>query len=189
MPRSFWTGAAAGCAFLVVELAGRVLAGVPTIPELIQDRLVLLMPGPLFAFVLDRLLYLGKPSLFIGLGVIQLLLAGLGGVLFQRWRQPIAAALIPWLLTGLVVLPAAGRGIFAGAAAVALVDLLAFAAYAAALSAYSGRPAAAEAASGADGRPVPAGAAALDRRAALGGGLTFLASLVLGRQIIGTLPA
>jgi len=188
MPRSFWTGAAAGCAFLVVELAGRVLAGVPTIPELIQDRLVLLLPGPLFAFVLDRLLYLGKPSLFIGLGVIQLLLAGLGGVLFQRWRQPIALALIPWLLTGLVVLPAAGRGIFAGAAAVALVDLLAFAAYAAALSAYSGRPAAAEAA-GADGPPVPGGAAALDRRAALGGGLTFLASLLLGRQIIGALPS
>jgi hypothetical protein len=56
MWRSFWSGLAAGCAFVVVALLARAIAAVPTLPELAQDRLVLLLPGPLFAFLLDHLL-------------------------------------------------------------------------------------------------------------------------------------
>lgn len=59
-PAAFVGGVAGGGGFLVVELAARVVAGIPTLPELIQDRLVQALPGPVFSFVLDRLLYLGK---------------------------------------------------------------------------------------------------------------------------------
>ena len=87
--RHFLIGVVAGLAFVVVELAGRVLLRVPTLPELIQDRLVLLTPGPVFAFILDHLLYLGKPTFFASLLLLQLVLAGLGGLMLARWPRPL----------------------------------------------------------------------------------------------------
>src|SRR5436305_7457663 len=63
-PRStlaaFGSGLVAGGTFLVIELGARVAAGVPTLPELVQDRLVQALPGAAFSFLLDRLLYLGN---------------------------------------------------------------------------------------------------------------------------------
>ncbi len=184
-------GIVAGCALLVVELAGRVFAGVPTVPELIQDRLVQLLPGPVFSFVLDRLLYLGKPLLFASLLLLQLLLAGVGGVLYSRWRQPVALAGLPWLMTGLLLLLVTGQGLFAGSVGVALVELLAFAAYAAGLEVYSTgrREHSAPATDGGASVEAPSDRAVADRRVVIGGSLTFLASLLLGRQIVGTLPS
>jgi Mo-co oxidoreductase dimerisation domain len=106
--RSWWYGAAAGCAFVVVELLGRVLRTVPTLPELIQDRLVLLLPGPIFSLLLDRFLYLGKPLLFATLLLGQVAFGGLAGMAIGRWGRPAAAGAALWLLTGLVVLPGTG---------------------------------------------------------------------------------
>ena len=191
--RGFWIGVAAGCAFLVIELVGRVVAGAPTIPELIQDRLVLFLPGPVFSFVLDRLLYLGKPALFASLLLLQLVLAGLGGLVFRRWREPVALAVVPWLVTGLILLPIAGQGIFAGSVAETVVSLLAFAAYAVALVVYSTEEQNAPrlVAAGRSAPEMAAGPAApaTSRRLIVGGGLSFLASLVLGRGVIGNLPS
>lgn len=191
--RGFWIGITAGCAFVLVELAGRLVAGVPTVPELIQDRLVLLLPGPVFSFVLDRLLYLGKPALFTALLLAQVLFAGLGGLVFARWRRPVALALVAWLAIGVVLLPLAGQGIFAGRLGVAVVTLLSAASYAVALVAY-------EQWSRSESRMAVAALTAIDtaadtspplasRRMLVGGGLTFLVSLILGREIVGTLPA
>jgi hypothetical protein len=76
-------GAAAGCALTTVALIGRIVDGVPTLPDLVQDRLVLLLPGPVFALLLERFLYLGKPLLFAGLLLAQVAIGaalGVGGV-------------------------------------------------------------------------------------------------------------
>jgi DMSO/TMAO reductase YedYZ molybdopterin-dependent catalytic subunit len=180
--RSFWIGIGAGCALLVVELGGRVLAGVPTVPELIQDQLILLLPGPIFSFVLDRLLYLGKPLFFTSLLIFQVVLGGLGGILVARWRRPIALATIGWLATGFVLLPVTNQGVFAGSLGVALVSLLAFATYALALIVYRGEPLRA-AHRAVDEQPD------LSRRLIVGSGLSALVSMILGRQIVGTLPS
>ena len=53
---AFGSGLAAGCGFLVVELAARLALAVPTLPELAQDRLVQILPGPIFSLLLNRLL-------------------------------------------------------------------------------------------------------------------------------------
>jgi DMSO/TMAO reductase YedYZ molybdopterin-dependent catalytic subunit len=184
--RHFLIGVIAGLAFVVVELAGRVFLRIPTLPELIQDRLVLLTPGPVFAFILDRLLYLGKPTFFASLLLLQLVLAGLGGLVLARWSRPLGLAAVLWLVTGLVVLPLTGQGVFANRADVAVLTLLAFGAYALAFAVYSGF-------TGWSWPPLASRLAAPRERAAnrrllLGGGVTFLASLTLGRWIVGTLP-
>ena len=138
--RSFWSGVDAGCAFVIVTLLARTLAGLPTLPELAQDRLVLLLPGPLFAFVLDHLLYLGKPLLFVSLLLAQVVLGGIVGIVLGRWRRLWDIALVLWLFTGVIVLPLVGQGIFAGSLAVALITLIAFLTYAATFALFAGIP-------------------------------------------------
>ena len=56
--------------------------------QLIQDSLVLRAPGQVFAFMLDRMLYLGKPTFFASLLLLQLLLAGSAGLVLARWPRP-----------------------------------------------------------------------------------------------------
>lgn len=190
--RDFRIGVVAGCAFLVVELLARLVAGVPSVPELLQDRLVVLAPGPVFSFVLDRLYYLGKPLFFTGMLVLQLVLAGVGGVVVARWRRPAALAAILWLLTGFVVFPIFGRGVFANQVSVAVATLIAFGAYALALVYYGGAPMGSAIRTTAEsaettGNPL-GGPANPERRLLLGGGVSLLATIVLGREVIGALP-
>src|SRR5262245_13860390 len=107
-PAAFASGLVAGGTFLVIELGARVAAGVSTLPELVQDRLVQALPGPAFSFVLDRLLYLGKPLLFSGLLALQLLVAGLVAVALARWHRPVVLLTALWLVECVVLLPLAG---------------------------------------------------------------------------------
>src|SRR4051812_44656648 len=107
VPAAFLSGAVAGGAFLVVELAVRVAAGVATLPELVQDRLVQALPGAAFSFLLDRLLYLGKPLFFGGLLLLQLVVAGLVGVVLARWHRPVVVLTVLWLAVGLGLVPLA----------------------------------------------------------------------------------
>ncbi len=178
----FCGGLAAGSAFLVVELSARIIASVPTLPELVQDRLVQQLPGPAFSFLLTRLLYLGKPLLFAALLLLQLLLGGFVGVLIARWRRPMLLGSLCWLATGVVLLPLAGSPIFDRSVDVALSELLAFAVFVFALEAFW-RPAWRT-------RPARAPARGKDiaRRELLGGGALFLAAIVLARRAIGRLP-
>jgi DMSO/TMAO reductase YedYZ molybdopterin-dependent catalytic subunit len=186
--RGFLIGFAAGSVFLVVELLGRIVAGVPTLPELVQDRLVLLMPGPIFSFVLDHLLYLGKPLLFVGLLVGQLILAGVGGVVVDRWPRPFVVAGIFWLFTGLFVLPVAGQGVFAGDFGVALATLLAYLGYALVLAFYRHE----SVLDASDSSPTKCASlveTSTGRRLLVGSALSLLASAVLGKMVIGVVPS
>ena len=131
--RRLGAGAIAGLAFLVVQLLGRTLLGVPTLPELVQDRVLLVMPGPLFAFFLERLLYLGKPLFFAGLLVFELVLLTVAGLLASDRRRAIVLAGALWLSAGGILAPLTGRGFYAGDPRVALTSLAAFAAYGLAL--------------------------------------------------------
>ena len=185
--RSVLSGVAAGCAFVVVALLGRVAARVPTLPELVQDRLVLLLPGQVFSFLLDRFLELGKPLLFTSLLLTQIALGGLAGLIIGRWGRPFVVAAVLWLATGLIVLPLAGRGVFAGSIAVACVTLLAFVAYALAFVYFAGVPLPWRRIVGPP--PKPVAGSRRDRRRLLAGGLLGAAALALAVRAIGRTPA
>src|SRR6266480_2516776 len=126
----FVAGLVAGSALVALSLAAKVIAGVPTLPELGQDRLIQSVPGPVFAFMLRRLLYLGKPALFISLLALEVVVLGAGGIAAFRWHKPVVIAVVLWLLVGFIVLPVLGRGVFDGRFDVAWTSLAAFGAYA-----------------------------------------------------------
>ena len=102
-------GAAAGLMMIAAMLALRVLAGALSPPELFEDQVIALLPGSLFAFVLDRLQFSAKPLLLVGLAFLPLPVgAGLGWLYGCRWPQHrwlargsllggIAYGLIVWL--------------------------------------------------------------------------------------------
>jgi hypothetical protein len=87
--RQFGIALNAALAFVVVQLLGRLVADMPSAVEVVQDQLVLLLPGPVFSFVLDRLLYLGKPLFFASLLVGLVLVLGALGAVALRSREAI----------------------------------------------------------------------------------------------------
>jgi DMSO/TMAO reductase YedYZ molybdopterin-dependent catalytic subunit len=176
---------------VLVALLARVAHAVPTLPELAQDRLVLLLPGSLFSELLDRFLYLGKPILFSSLLLAQVLFGGLLGLLLGRGRRMLLIVPALWLVTGLVLLPLAGHGVFTQSLAVAVATALCFAAYALSFAFFAGwlsLP------SGWTWRLHRANAEVtseprFDRRRLLAGGALALGAALLARRAIGTLPS
>jgi DMSO/TMAO reductase YedYZ molybdopterin-dependent catalytic subunit len=117
-------GLAASLALTGLTLALRVIAGVPSPPELAEDWVLGLIPGELFSLALERLGYAGKPLLLIALVGVQLI-AGilLFGVVGSRLypRTPAwsasrrrAVQLIISGVGGLVSLAALGELVRAG---------------------------------------------------------------------------
>jgi DMSO/TMAO reductase YedYZ molybdopterin-dependent catalytic subunit len=189
--RRFAIGLNAALAFVVVQLLARLVAGVPSVVEVVQDQLVLLLPGPVFSFVLDRLLYLGKPLFFAGLLIGLVLVLGALGAVALRLHEAILFAAVLWVLGGLAELIATGNGFFAGRADLALSGLIACAAYGAILIVESTRdpqvvPASVERV---DTTAPSAGGSLWDRRELLSGGALFVVAAVLARQVIGNLPS
>lgn len=169
---SFAIGTLAGLGFLLVELLARVVVGVPTLSELVQDRVLMLLPGPVFALVLERLLYLGKPLFFVGLLVLQLVLLGLGGLAKPGGWWAFAFAGLLWLLVGGSLAPLTSKGFYAGDPRVGVTCLAAFAAYG--LILWLSRP-----------RAVATSyLPTYRRRALLAGGTLLLASGVLTQRLI-----
>src|SRR5438067_13837445 len=78
-------GVAAGVlAALVILLASvvlRLLSGVTSLPEVVAEGLLVIMPGALFSAVLDRLQHAGKPLFNVAVGIGMLIVGGLLG----RW--------------------------------------------------------------------------------------------------------
>src|SRR5439155_24983461 len=137
-------------------------------------------------FMLRRLLYLGKPALFISLLALEVVVLGAGGIAAFRWHKPVVIAVVLWLLVGFIVLPVLGRGVFDGRFDVAWTSLAAFGAYAFVLLLLD--PEREKQPS-----PEPAGlpwspGGRISRREMIGGGFFLLASAVLVRTAIGKLP-
>ncbi|HEY8742545.1 MAG TPA: hypothetical protein VIU62_05575, partial [Chloroflexota bacterium] len=123
-------GSAGGLAMVLAGLALQPLVGLPTLPELLQDRLVKLTPGALFGLLIDRLQYAGRPLLYSSLLLLELVVLVAVGALAVTlaegrgadalppprhrpvWRIVILAILL-WLGIGLIILPLAGLGPFA----------------------------------------------------------------------------
>ncbi len=112
-------GAAAGVAAAATMYLLASLAGTRTLPALLSEPFLALMPGPLFGFLIDRLQHLGKMLEELGLLVAMvLLLAGLGAAIAlwrRRWpgaHLPLAGAAAAWLIVMVLALPLGGAGLF-----------------------------------------------------------------------------
>src|SRR5262245_51711434 len=91
----FVAGLVAGAAAVVALLGMRALAGGPSLPELVEEGIVRLMPGWLFSALLDRLRFSGKPLLF-GLILVGMLLVG--GAIGARYARAARGPFAPvWL--------------------------------------------------------------------------------------------
>jgi DMSO/TMAO reductase YedYZ molybdopterin-dependent catalytic subunit len=103
---------AAGAMYLLASVAG-----VRTLPALLSEPLLAVLPGPVFGFLIDRLQHLGKVIEELGLVLAMLLLlAALGAaVAIAGARRPVAhlpllAALLAWILVVALALPLGGAG-------------------------------------------------------------------------------
>lgn len=107
-----------GAALAVAVSVGLGLAvGAPSLPELLADRLLERLPGPLFSFVLDRLQTAAKPLFYLAIvGTVVAIGAAVGAWFGRRRpRAPLGGALLValalWGIQELVVLPVAGAGV------------------------------------------------------------------------------
>jgi DMSO/TMAO reductase YedYZ molybdopterin-dependent catalytic subunit len=114
--RGFGPGFTAGIAVTLVLFAYRAATGVPTPVEALDERMVQLLPYPLFAFVLANLQHLAKPFGFMMAVLTSLIGFGAGGMLYARIggesRRPrfvpaLVTAAVTWVfLTTVVSAPA-----------------------------------------------------------------------------------
>ena len=99
-------GAAAGLAAAVLFLATgfllRFLVGAPTLPELAGEALIELTPKPIFSLLLDKLLFLAKPLMFVTLLLGMVGGGGLLGAGYVRWiRRAERRGTVGTLLNGI----------------------------------------------------------------------------------------
>jgi DMSO/TMAO reductase YedYZ molybdopterin-dependent catalytic subunit len=95
-----------------------LLTGLRTLPDLLQQPILAVMPGPVFGFLIDNLQHAGKVLEEAGLIVTMVLalavLGALAGFATDRFGLPragLVAAALAWLVVALAVLPAAGQGL------------------------------------------------------------------------------
>jgi DMSO/TMAO reductase YedYZ molybdopterin-dependent catalytic subunit len=65
----------------------RVVFDAPTLPELVQDQVIALVPGSAFGFVIDRLQFVAKPLLLVGLALLGVPFGALVGWLYGRLHR------------------------------------------------------------------------------------------------------
>jgi DMSO/TMAO reductase YedYZ molybdopterin-dependent catalytic subunit len=106
----------------------RALVDVQTLPELLSDTIIYLIPPRVFSALIDALRFDAKPLLLLGLVVGQICVGSLGGLIiasrvvatepFTGMRQTLRPALVlsavAWAITMCVVLPVISAG-FLGA--------------------------------------------------------------------------
>src|SRR2546430_2843676 len=113
----FGWGVAGGAALVALMYLSQGIFGLRPLPQLLNNPLLSLMPGPVFGFLIDTLQHAGK--VVEELGLVVAMVAGLGvlgavsAVANLRWRSqylPFAFAGIGWVLVVAVLLPVSGAG-------------------------------------------------------------------------------
>jgi DMSO/TMAO reductase YedYZ molybdopterin-dependent catalytic subunit len=113
----FGWGAIAGLALVALMYLANLLLGLRTLPALLNQPILSLMPGFVFGFLIDTLQHAGKVveefglivAMIVGLGV----LGAAWGVASLRWKLQylgLAFAGLGWLVVAAVLLPVGGAG-------------------------------------------------------------------------------
>lgn len=111
----FAAGVIAAGLMLAAIIVLRVLSGVPSLPEIVADGLLAIMPGALFSAVLDSLQHAAKPLFYVAVGIGALIVGGFLGRLYASqptWSQVVKIVVGVWLVIGLGVYLVLGAGIF-----------------------------------------------------------------------------
>jgi DMSO/TMAO reductase YedYZ molybdopterin-dependent catalytic subunit len=136
--RGAWAGLIAGLAAVAAMYVASLVAGLRALPDLLQQPILSIMPGPVFGFLIDNLQHAGKvieeAGLVIAMVVGLAILGGAAGLVAERSKLPrpgLVAAAIAWLVVNLLVLPVTGQGLLGLTAAFTTPVLwaLVFAAY------------------------------------------------------------
>src|SRR5947209_13660949 len=110
-------GLAAGLAAVAAMYVAAGLTGVRALPDLLQQPLLAILPGPVFGFLIDSLQHAGKvleeSGLLVGMVAALAALGGLAGELVEMRSMPrggLAAGALAWLVVSFVLLPLTGHG-------------------------------------------------------------------------------
>jgi len=116
--RGAYAGLLGGLAAVAAMYVAAPLTGVRALPDLLQQPILALMPGPVFGFLIDNLQHAGKvieeAGLIVAMVAALAALGALAGFATERYglsRAGLVAALCAWLVVALVVLPGAGQGL------------------------------------------------------------------------------
>jgi DMSO/TMAO reductase YedYZ molybdopterin-dependent catalytic subunit len=115
--RGFGWGALAGVALVALMYMANLLLGLRTLPALLNQPILSLMPGFVFGFLIDTLQHAGKVVEEFGLIVAMVVALGVLGAAWAvaslRWRfqyLALAFAGLGWLVVAAILLPLGGAG-------------------------------------------------------------------------------
>jgi len=112
----FAAGVVAAVVMLVAIAILRVLSGVTSLPEIVAEGLLSVMPGALFSAVLDSLQHAAKPLFYVSVGIGMIVVGGFLGRWYgssqPSWRQAAKIVIGTWLVFGVGIYTVLGAGIF-----------------------------------------------------------------------------
>src|SRR5262245_2556672 len=114
--RAFLAGVGAALAMTAAMAVLRYTTGTPSLPEIVGEAIIGLMPASVFSLILDAMQKAAKPTLYAGIFIGMLAVGGLLGKGFAygalTWSRAFKLAAVLWAVIGLVVLPLLGAGLF-----------------------------------------------------------------------------
>jgi DMSO/TMAO reductase YedYZ molybdopterin-dependent catalytic subunit len=111
----FTSGVIAAVVMLVAIVVLRALSGVLSLPEVVAEGLLVLMPGAMFSAVLDVLQHAAKPLFYLAVVIGMLIVGGLIGRWYANeptWKQVARIVVGAWLILGMGAYTVLGAGIF-----------------------------------------------------------------------------
>ena len=117
--RGFLAGILATLVMVAIIAVLRYTTAIQSLPEIVAEGLVGLMPAVVFSTILDRLQKAAQPILYVGILAGMLGVGGLLGRGFAygppTWSRALKLALIVWAVLGVVIMPLMGVGLFGSA--------------------------------------------------------------------------
>jgi DMSO/TMAO reductase YedYZ molybdopterin-dependent catalytic subunit len=110
----FTAGVIASLVMLLAIVVLRLLSGVLSLPEVVAEGLLLVIPGALFSAVLDNLQHAAKPLFYLSVGIGMIIVGGLLGRWYggkPGWPRIFRIVLGVWLVFGIGVYTILGAGI------------------------------------------------------------------------------
>jgi DMSO/TMAO reductase YedYZ molybdopterin-dependent catalytic subunit len=111
----FTAGVAAAIVMLVAIVVIRAISGVISLPEVVAEGILVMLPGALFSAVLDSLQHAAKPLFYLAVGIGMLLVGGFLGRWYASspgWKQTVRVVVGAWLVFGVGIYTILGAGIF-----------------------------------------------------------------------------
>jgi DMSO/TMAO reductase YedYZ molybdopterin-dependent catalytic subunit len=118
--RPFLAGVGAALVMTAAIVVLRYTTGTPSLPEIVGEGIISLIPAAVFSAILDAMQKAAKPTLYVGIFAGMLAVGGLLGKGFAfgeaTWSRALKLAAAVWAVVGLVVLPLLGVGLFGSGA-------------------------------------------------------------------------